>query len=216
MRPITLLLALPLIALPLQAFAESAVVRSAVNIRTAPSSSNSRVVGTLKAGEELTVTCRRGWCEIAGGRGFVAERFLRLGAGSGGRSTPAAKPAPETPVATAQPEPTPAPVPAPAAPETGGIFNGVWVARNDAGAADVTLTIQQVDTNALATMEIGDITTTMSGRIEGMRFIFDWENTRGGQMLVNGDGFLNFVGDDALSGVLMHNGSAISSVTATR
>jgi len=216
MRPITLLLALPLIALPLQAFAESAVVRSAVNTRAAPRSAHSPAVGPPKAGEGLPVTCRRGWCEDARGRGLVPRPILPLRAGSAARPRPRRQPAPETPVATAQPEPTPAPVPAPAAPETGGIFNGVWVARNDTGAADVTLTIQQVDTNALATMEIGDITTTMSGRIEGMRFIFDWENTRGGQMLVNGDGFLNFVGDDALSGVLMHNGSAISSVTATR
>jgi uncharacterized protein YraI len=206
MRSTALLLALPLLALPLQALAESAVVRSAVNIRTAPSSSNSRVIGALKAGDELSVTCRRGWCEIAGGRGYVAQRFLRLGAGGGGAVKP---PPPATPAPAAQPAVA-------AAPETGGIFNGAWVARNDAGASEIPLTIQQVDTNALATMQVGDITTTMSGRIEGMRFVFDWENTRGGQVLLAGDGFLNFVGDDALSGALMHNGNAISSVTASR
>lgn len=45
----------------------------------APSSSKSRVVGTLKAGDELTVTCsNRGWCELADGHGFVAKSFLRL------------------------------------------------------------------------------------------------------------------------------------------
>jgi hypothetical protein len=218
MRFIPLLLAIPLIAIPLHAFAEPAVVRSAVNIRTAPNSSNSRVVGALKAGDEISVTCRRGWCEMADGRGFVAQRFLRLGAGGGGRT---AAPAPAEPeqqatATAAEPEPAPAPALEPAAPETGGIFNGLWVARNDTGTGDIRLTIQQVDTNALAIMEVGDITTTMSGRIEGMRFIFAWENTRSGQMLLAGDGFLNFVGDNALSGVLMHNGSAISSVTATR
>jgi hypothetical protein len=215
MRILPLFLAVPLMAVPLHVFAEPAVVRSAVNIRTAPSSSNSRVVGLLDAGEEVSVTCNRGWCELGDGRGFVAERFLRLGAGGGGRNaTPAPAPA-EAPPITAEAAPEPA-TPEPAAPETGGIFNGVWVARNDAGATDIRLTIQQVDTNALAIMETGDITTTMSGRIEGMRFVFDWENTRGGQMLLAGDGFLNFVGDNALSGVLMHNGSAVASVTASR
>jgi hypothetical protein len=201
-------------ALPVRA--EPAVVRSEVFIRTAPSTSNSTVVGTLKPGEEVSVTCSRGWCELADGRGFVATRFLRLGAGGGGGS-PAAAPEQET--VAVQPEPAPAPEPGPSpepAADTGGIFHGVWTARSDAGAGDIPLTIQQSGTNALGTMVVGDITTTMAGRIDGTRFIFDWENTQAGAVVVAGDGYLNLVGDGVLSGFLMHNGSVLATMTARR
>jgi len=207
-----LLLILALIVAPLPALAESAVVKSAVNIRTAPSSSKSRVVGTLKAGDELTVTCsNRGWCELADGRGFVAKSFLRLGAGSGGQAAPVKEAVAAEPAAAPQPsEPA-----APPAPETGGIFDGVWTATTDQGA-EGSLQIAQIDTDAEATMVAGDITTKMTGRIEGMRYIFTWQNIRDGQVLVGGDGFLNFVGDDALSGALMRDGALLAAIKAGR
>jgi hypothetical protein len=192
----------------LPAQAEPAVARQQVNIRTAPSMSQSQVVGALQAGEEVAVTCSRGWCELADGRGFVATRFLRLGEG-GGSAAPAAEPAT---TATAEPEPE---VPEPE-PDTGGIFHGVWTARSDAGAADVPLTIQQSGTNALATMIVGEITTTMAGRVDGTRFVFDWENTQGGDVVVAGNGHLNLVGDGVLAGVLMHEGTVLAAMTARR
>jgi hypothetical protein len=193
----------------LPAQAESAVARQQVNIRTSPSMSQSRVIGALRAGEEVSVTCSRGWCELADGRGFVATRFLRLGEGGGGTAAPA--PEPET-TATAEPAPE-APAPEP---DTGGIFHGVWTARSDTGAVDVPLTIQQSGTNALATMVVGDITTTMAGRVDGTRFVFDWENTKDGNVVVAGNGHLNLVGDGVLSGVLMHEGAVLAAMTARR
>jgi hypothetical protein len=207
-----LLLVLALIVAPLPALAENAVVKSAVNIRTAPSSTKSRVVGALKAGDELTVNCSsRGWCELADGRGFVAKKFLRLGAGGGGASKPA-----EPPQATASTEAeAPAEPAPPPAPETGGIFDGTWTATTDQGA-EGALQIAQIDTGADATMTAGDIVTTMTGRIEGMRYIFTWQNTRNGDVLVEGDGFLNFVGDNALSGALMRDGQLLTALKAGR
>jgi hypothetical protein len=193
----------------LPALAEPAVARQQVNIRTAPSMSQGRVIGALQAGEEVSVSCSRGWCELADGRGFVATRFLRLGEGGGGTAAPA--PEPET-TATAAPEPQ---APAPEA-DTGGIFHGVWTARSDTGAVDVALTIQQSGTNALATMVVGDITTTMAGRVDGTRFVFDWENTKDGDVVVAGNGHLNLVGDGVLSGVLMHEGTVLAAMTARR
>jgi hypothetical protein len=173
--------------------------------------SRSRVVGTLKSGEEVSVSCSRGWCELGDGRGFVATRFLRLGAGSGGNSAPS----PEVEPAAAAAEPEAAPVPETAM-DTGGIFHGQWTARSDSGAADVPLTIQQAGTNALGTMVVGDITTTMAGRVDGTRFIFDWENTKGGAVVVTGNGYLNLVGDGMLSGFLLHQGSVLAVMTARR
>lgn len=204
-----LLLILALILAPLPALAENAVVKSAVNIRTAPSSSKSRVVGALKAGDEISVNCsNRGWCELADGRGFVAKKFLRLGAGGGGASQPAE---PQQAAATAE-----APAPAePPAPETGGIFDGVWTATTDQGA-EGPLQIAQIDTDAEATLVAGDITTKMTGRIEGMRYIFTWQNIREGKVLVEGEGFLNFVGDNALSGALMRDGTLLAAIKAGR
>jgi hypothetical protein len=206
--PIVLIAAFILPALPVQA--EPAVVRNQVNIRTAPSMSQSRVIGTLQAGEEVSVSCSRGWCELADGRGFVATRFLSLGAGSGGTAAPA--PEVETAAAPAEPEPE---IVAPPS-DTGGIFHGLWTARSDTGAADVPLTIQQSGTNALGTMIVGDITTTMAGRIEGTQFIFDWENAQAGAVVVAGNGYLNLVGDGMLSGFLMHQGSVLAVMTARR
>jgi hypothetical protein len=193
----------------LPAQAESAVARQQVNIRTAPSMAQSQVIGALQAGEEVSVTCFRGWCELADGRGFVATRFLRLGEGDGGSAAPVSEPAT---TATAAPEPE-APT---LEPDIGGIFHGVWIARSDAGAVDVPLTIQQSGTNALATMIVGDITTTMAGRVDGTRFVFDWENTKGGDVVVAGSGHLNLVGDGVLSGVLMREGAVLAAMTARR
>lgn len=208
-----ILLAAALIVTPLPALAESAVVKSAVNIRTAPSSSKSRVIGALKAGDEVTVSCSRGWCKLGDGRGYVAEKFLRLGAGGGGSTKAAAAAAPE-PAAAAEPAAAPEPV-APPAPETGGIFDGAWTATTDQGAGG-PLQIAQIDTDATATLVSGDITTRMTGRIEGMRYIFTWQNVRDGQVLVAGDGFLNFVGDNALSGALMRDGALLAAIKANR
>jgi uncharacterized protein YraI len=202
-----LLLLVP--ALSLQA-AEPAVVRSEVFVRTAPSTANGQVVGTLKPGEEVTVTCSRGWCELADGRGFVATRFLRLGAGDGGG---AATPQEETVAVESPPEATPEPAPAV---DTRGIIHGVRTARSATGAEEVPLTIQQSGTNALGTMVVGDITTTMAGRINGTQFIFDWENTKAGAVVVAGEGYLNLVGDGMLSGFLLHNGSVLAAMTARR
>jgi hypothetical protein len=207
-----LLLILALVITPLPALAENAVVKSAVNIRSAPSSSKSRVIGALKKGDEISVTCSsRGWCELSDGRGYVAKKFLRLGAG-GGNTKKAAEPA----AATASTEaPTPAEPPAPPAPETGGIFDGAWTATTDQGA-EGPLQIAQIDTDAEATLVSGDITTKMTGRIEGMRYIFTWQNVRDGKVLVEGDGFLNFVGDNALSGALMRDGTLLAAIKAGR
>lgn len=217
MRAISrLLLVATLIVAPLPALAESAVVKSAVNIRTAPSSSKSRVVGTLKAGEELTVNCSsRGWCELADGRGFVAKTFLRLGAGGGGKKAAPAEPAAPTETAAATPEAAPVEPAPPPAPLTGGIFDGTWTATTDQGAEGV-LQIAQIDTDAEASMVAGDITTKMTGKIEGMRYIFSWQNVREGQVLVEGEGFLNFVGDNALSGALMREGALLAAIKAGR
>lgn len=203
-----------LVFVPAVALAQPAVVKSAVNIRTAPSSSKSKVIGALKKGDEITVSCSKGWCKLADGRGYVAQSFLRLGAGGGGGS--AAKPAAESEqVATAAPA-TEAPAPAePPKPETGGIFDGMWNAKTDRGI-EAPLSIAQIETDAEATMVSGDITTKMTGRIEGMRYIFTWQNVRDGQVLIEGDGFLNFVGDNALSGALMQNGTLVASIQAGR
>jgi hypothetical protein len=204
-----LITALILPALPVQA--DPAVARQQVNIRTSPDMTKSRVIGTLTRGEEVTVSCSRGWCKLADGRGYVATRFLRLGAGRGGK---AAAPA-ELETAPAPLAPEPAPPPERTA-DTGGIFHGLWTARSDTGATDVSLTIQQSGINALGTMVVGDITTTMAGRVDGTQFIFDWENTKGGAVVVAGSGYLNLVGDGMLSGFLMHEGSVLTSMTARR
>lgn len=217
------LLAAALVLFPLPSLAASvpAIVKSAVNIRTAPSSSNSRVVGALKAGDRVTVSCSKGWCRLSDGRGYVATKFLRLNAGSGGAAEP--KPVVEepavaetTPVAETTVEQPAAAMEAVAAPQGDGLFNGAWNVNTDAGANAVPLTIAQMGTEAEGRMVIGDITTTMTGNVDGTRFIFNWENSQGGKVVIAGDGFLNLAGDGALSGVLMHNGSVVSAMQARR
>src|SRR3954447_19446570 len=53
----------------------NATVLSGVNIRSAPSSRGSDIIGTLHEGDTIAVRCKFGWCELANGGGYTAEKF---------------------------------------------------------------------------------------------------------------------------------------------
>jgi len=60
-----------------------ASVVSGVNVRSAPTTHGSTIVGTLHEGDRVSVRCTLGWCEINGG-GYAAQKFLSLSDGGFG------------------------------------------------------------------------------------------------------------------------------------
>lgn len=59
---------------------QSAVVSTAANVRTRPSSSNSRVVRTMKVGTEIQVRCDGRWCQLEDGNWVFADLLRFTGA----------------------------------------------------------------------------------------------------------------------------------------
>src|SRR5690348_16363647 len=50
----------------------SATVLSAINVRSAPSSTQSDIIGALQQGQNVRVRCDRGWCELEDTGGYTA------------------------------------------------------------------------------------------------------------------------------------------------
>ena len=61
-----------------------ATVVSGVNVRSAPTTHGSSVVATLHEGDRVSVRCALGWCELDGGGGYAAQKFLSLSDGGFG------------------------------------------------------------------------------------------------------------------------------------
>jgi hypothetical protein len=61
-----------------------ATVVSGVNVRSAPTTHGSSVVATLHEGDQVSVRCALGWCELSGNGGYAAQKFLSLSDGGFG------------------------------------------------------------------------------------------------------------------------------------
>ena len=72
---------------------ERAVSTTELAIRNKPSSKDSKVVGSLKTGEVVAVSCptsNRYWCQLQDGRGWVSRQYINVGATA--TATPVATP----------------------------------------------------------------------------------------------------------------------------
>jgi hypothetical protein len=58
-------------------------VVSGVNVRSAPTTNGSAIIGTLHEGDRISVRCALGWCELNGG-GYTAQKFVSLSDGGFG------------------------------------------------------------------------------------------------------------------------------------
>jgi hypothetical protein len=84
---------------------ERAVSTTELAIRNKPSSKDSKVLGSLKTGEVVSVRCptdNRYWCELQDGRGWVSRQYINIGATATATptTTPTAKKAVTTTKAT--------------------------------------------------------------------------------------------------------------------
>lgn len=61
-----------------------AIVVSGVNVRSAPTTHGSAILGTLHEGDRVSVRCTLGWCELDGSGGYAAQKFLSLSDGGFG------------------------------------------------------------------------------------------------------------------------------------
>lgn len=69
----------------------AATVVSGVNVRSAPTTHGSAIVGTLHEGDRVSVRCTLGWCELSGNGGYAAQKFLSLSDGGFGAMGPDAQ-----------------------------------------------------------------------------------------------------------------------------
>ncbi len=191
-----------------------ATVLTAVNVRTAPSTQNSEIIGTLQQGGTVSVRCQLSWCELQDG-GYVAQKFLTFdGTGSFDVVQPPADGQTTAGNATtaelATPEATPAPVSV--------SFDGAWTVTNDPSGQPAALTLTQTGANVTGTLTGKDRVTQISGDIQGSQLSFTYKmaNAKGGAV-ASGSGFLTMQpSGTALTGNLMLNGLVISNINATR
>jgi hypothetical protein len=192
-----------------------ATVLTAVNVRSAPSTSNSEVIGTLQQGGMVTVRCHLSWCELQDG-GYVAQKFLTFdnsgsfdvvsppadGVTTAGNATTAELAAPATD-ATAAPTVS---------------FDGAWTITNDPSGQPVPLTLIQTGATVTGTLSGKDRITQITGDIQGTQLSFTYKMANAkGALVATGNGFLALqAGGNTLTGNLMLNGLVISNINATR
>ena len=195
----------------------NAVVLSAVNVRSAPSSQNSQIIGTLQQGERVAARCQRGWCELEPG-GYTAQKFLSFsidgsfdvvqppadGETTGGNATTAEL----TPDATTLPQANTAIAD----------FNGNWTVTSDPTQSNLPLVLTQAGTGVTGTLTGKDRVTKITGDIQGSKLTFTYSMVNGkGGAVASGNGFLNLAADGkSLAGVLMLNGLVIANLNASR
>ena len=191
----------------------AATVTSAVNIRTAPDSKNSQVIGTLQAGGTVMVRCSYGWCELEDG-GYVAQKFLSFDGGSfdvvqpptGGDTTGGEPSTPLTTMASEQPEA--------AVPD----FSGTWTVLDAAGQPQRVLKLAQEGVAVNGTLEAPSRTAKIVGQIGGTRLDFTYQMlNEKGATIGTGTGDL-VMGEDgkSLTGLLMLNGLVLGNIDAVR
>jgi hypothetical protein len=192
-----------------------ATVLSAVNVRSAPSSTQSEIIGTLQQGQAVRVRCDRGWCEIEDTGGFTAQKFLNFDGGAQSFDTvnPPANPA-TMEAAVNDPGTTP---PAQTAPAAAG-FDGLWTPLDASGQPGQPMILTQDGMSVTGTMQGKDRLTKITGDIQGSKLSFTYDMLNGkGSKVASGSGFLDLSADGkSLSGVLMLNGLVISNIKATR
>ncbi len=192
-----------------------ATVLSAVNVRSAPSTTNSEIIGTLQQGGTVAARCHLSWCELQDG-GYVAQKFLNIdatgsfdvvappadGVTTAGNATTAELAAPATDAA-----------PAPAV-----SFDGAWTITNDPSGQPVPLTLTQTGASVTGTLSGKDRISQITGDIQGTQLSFTYKMANAkGAPVATGNGFLALQPDGkTLTGNLMLNGLVISNINATR
>jgi hypothetical protein len=192
-----------------------ATVLSAVNVRSAPNSTQSEIIGLLQAGQGVRVRCDRGWCELEDSGGYAAQKFLNFEGGA--QSFDAVSP-PSDPATMEAAVNDPATTP-PAA--TGGPdvnFDGLWTPFDASGQPGQPMILKQEGTAVTGTMQSKDRLTKLTGDIQGSKLSFTYDMLNGkGRKVASGNGFLDISADGkSLSGVLMLNGLVITNIKATR
>jgi hypothetical protein len=192
-----------------------AVVLSAVNVRSAPRSQGSQIIGTLQQGESISVRCQRGWCELEEG-GYAAQKFLSFSGGSFNVVQPPAEG--ETTGGNAVTADLTAPDALPQANTAMANFDGTWTLVDNPTQGQLPLVLAQTGTAVTGTLTGKDRVTKITGDIQGNKLTFTYAMVNGkGGAVASGNGFLNLAADgQSLSGVLMLNGLVIANLTANR
>jgi hypothetical protein len=202
----------------------AAVSTLELNIRSSPKGGK---LGTLAPGEAVQVACSRGWCQLADGRGFVAENYLDFTAPVAaqqavptvdGNSAPAATMLAEgtVPVAAAMPTeggssapPQPAAVQEP-------VFEGTWSVALDGGR---TMTLILLG-DASSVRGIGQLlddgvtrTVTLTGLVDLKDVLFTYTDQEpGGGATTLGTGSLTLFADGSAIAVSMRGADAEQAV----
>jgi hypothetical protein len=193
----------------------SATVLSGVNVRDAPSSRGSTVIGTLNTGDVVSVRCRFGWCELATG-GYTAEKFLSLDGSA--QSFEVIAPPPEGAISSGDAPPVTTATDTTELPPVAANFDGLWTVLEPDGKPGGPLIIKQTDVSVTGTLQTPNRLTKITGEIEGRQLNFTYQMLNpSGKQVASGNGFLNLKdGGQTLSGSLMLNGLVISNIKATR
>ncbi|HVY52205.1 MAG TPA: SH3 domain-containing protein [Devosia sp.] len=194
----------------------SATVLSGVNVRSAPTSHGSTVIGTLEAGDVVSVRCHFGWCELANNGGYAAEKFLSLEGTA--QSFEVVEPPAEGAQSTGDAPPVTTSVDTAEVPPVAANFDGLWTVLDPDGKPGMPLILKQSDRSVTGTLQSPNRLTKITGEIEGSKLTFTYQmlNEKGGNVAA-GNGFFNLQGGgQSLSGVLMLNGLVITNIKATR
>jgi hypothetical protein len=194
----------------------SATVLSGVNVRDAPTTHGSSIIGTLETGDTVSVRCAFGWCELADNGGYTAEKFLSLDGSA--QSFEVIEPPAEGAVSTGDAPPVTTAVDTTELPPVAANFDGLWTVLDPDGKPGGPLILKQTDADVTGTLQTPNRLTKITGEIEGRQLNFTYQMlyTKGAQVAA-GSGFLNLKnGGQALSGSLMLNGLVVSNIKATR
>jgi len=193
-----------------------ATVLSAVNIRSAPSSTQSEIIGTLQEGQGVRVRCDRGWCELEDTGGYTAQKFLNFDGGAQSFDV-VNPPSDPTTMEAAVNDPGTTP-PATAGTPVAVSFDGLWTPLDASGHPGQPMILKQDGAAVTGTMQGKDRLTKIAGDIQGSKLSFTYDMLNGkGSKVASGSGFMDLSADGkSLSGVLMLNGLVISNIKATR
>lgn len=194
----------------------SATVLSGVNVRSAPTTHGSTIIGTFNTGDVVAVRCRFGWCEIANNGGYTAQKFLSLDGSA--QSFEMVEPPAEGEISSGDAPPVQTGIDTTQLPPVAANFDGLWTVLDPDGKPGMPLILKQTDASVTGTLQAPNRLTKITGDIEGSKLSFTYQMVNGkGAAVASGNGFFNLQrGGQALSGVLMLNGLVISNVKATR
>lgn len=188
-----------------------ATVVSDVNVRGGPEN-GTEVIGSLHGGDTVSVRCSRGWCELVGNSGYVAQKFLTLGNELAEAQADGGNAQMSTAAADLN---GPAATPAPAVVAN---FDGLWTVINADGTAGFPLILSQSGASVSGTLQSKDRLAKITGDIQGSKLSFTYDMLNGqGKAVASGSGYFTLQKDGtALNGVLMLNGLVVSNVNASR